>query len=77
MPDSPHLLKAGNGQPREVADIRIEIDGLDAEIVRLLSRRAECAIEVGTIKGRSNKPFLHPSASKASLRRLRRRTRVR
>jgi chorismate mutase/prephenate dehydratase len=60
MPDSPHLLKAGDGQPRNVADIRIEIDGLDAEIVRLLSRRAECAIEVGTIKGRSNKPFFTP-----------------
>ena len=60
MPDSPHLIKHRGGDPRSLPEIRVEIDSLDAQIVQLLSRRAECAIEVGTIKGRDQKPFFTP-----------------
>lgn len=60
MADSPHLLKSSGSAPRELSEIRIEIDELDQQIVRMLSRRAQCAIEVGAIKGRDQKPFFTP-----------------
>lgn len=47
-------------QPRPLDEIRKEIDHLDSELVRLLSRRAELAQEVGYIKGIDHKPFFTP-----------------
>ncbi len=60
MPDSPHLLKFRDGEPRTLPEIRVEIDSLDEQVVTLLNRRAECAIEVGAIKGKVKKPFFTP-----------------
>lgn len=45
---------------RTIEEIRAEIDVIDSDLVRLLSRRAECAIEVGYVKGRDSKPFFNP-----------------
>lgn len=42
------------------AEFRKEIDQIDSELIRLLSRRAECAIEIGKLKGLTGKPFFTP-----------------
>jgi chorismate mutase/prephenate dehydratase len=57
--DSPSLVNRP-AEPRELPEIRAEIDSIDAEMVRLLSRRAECAMEVGELKGRDQRPFFTP-----------------
>lgn len=44
----------------DLANIRLQIDEIDGELVRLLSRRAQLAIEIGSIKGRDGKPFFTP-----------------
>src|SRR5579862_1845311 len=44
----------------DLALIRQRIDGIDAQLVDLLSRRADLAIEIGAIKGRGGKPFFTP-----------------
>ena len=46
--------------PLTLDDIRREINQIDADLVRLLSRRAECAIEIGKVKGLTGKPFFTP-----------------
>jgi len=46
--------------PDKLESIRNEIDTIDREIVTLLSRRADLAIEVGKLKGRDGKPFFTP-----------------
>lgn len=50
---------------RSLDEIRVDIDTVDSELVRLLSRRAELAIEVGKTKGRDNKPFFTPERERA------------
>ena len=40
--------------------IREEIDAVDAELIRLLNRRAELAKAVGRLKDRDGKPFFTP-----------------
>src|SRR5450631_1359055 len=70
MADSPHLLKNRGGEPREVPEIRVEMDALDEQIVKLLSRRAECAIEVGAVKERNQKPFFTPERERDIFERL-------
>ena len=35
---------------KELAGVRAEIDGIDGELLRLLSQRARCAQKVGEIK---------------------------
>lgn len=44
----------------DIDRVRGEIDGIDAELVRLLSRRAELAQEIGRLKGKDGKPFFTP-----------------
>lgn len=39
---------------------REEIDRLDRELVRLLARRTECAIEIGRLKARSGRQVYDP-----------------
>lgn len=36
---------------RRIAQIRVQMDDLDARLVSLLSQRAACAREIGTLKG--------------------------
>lgn len=46
--------------PKSLETIRKEIDQIDEELVGLLSRRAQLAVEVGKLKGRDGKPFFTP-----------------
>lgn len=45
---------------QDLGSIRIQIDEIDSQLVKLLSRRAELAIEIGSIKGKDGKPFFTP-----------------
>lgn len=58
-------------QGRSLDAIRGEIDAIDADLVRLLSRRTELAIEIGHLKGRDGKPFFTPERERAVYERLR------
>lgn len=57
-------------QLRPLDQIRADIDALDAELVRLLSRRAELAQEVGRVKGTDGRPFFTPERERAIYQRL-------
>lgn len=56
--------------PRSLEDIRRDIDSLDADLVRLLSRRVELAQEVGHLKGKDNRPYFTPERERAIFARL-------
>ena len=56
--------------PRSLDLIRVDIDAIDAELVRLLSRRAALAQEVGRVKGRGGKPYFTPERERAIFERL-------
>lgn len=55
---------------RPLDEIRIDIDAIDRQLVDLLSRRTELAIEVGKVKGRDGKPFFTPERERAVYERL-------
>ncbi len=59
-----------SADPRSLDLIRTDIDGIDAELVRLLSRRAELAQEVGRVKGLGGKPYFTPERERAIFERL-------
>jgi chorismate mutase len=44
----------------DIADWRARIDELDRELVRLISRRAECALQIGRLKRNSAMPVYEP-----------------
>jgi chorismate mutase / prephenate dehydratase len=54
----------------DLAKIREEIDRIDAELVQRLSRRAELAIQIGSIKGRDGKPFFTPEREREIFEKL-------
>ncbi|MGA2937253.1 MAG: chorismate mutase [Syntrophobacteraceae bacterium] len=54
----------------ELDKIRQEIDGIDSEVLRLLNRRMELAIEVGRIKAARSLPFFHPEREQIIYQRL-------
>ncbi|RYG33220.1 prephenate dehydratase, partial [bacterium] len=56
--------------PRPLEAIRVDIDNLDAEMVRLLSRRIELTQEVGRVKGRDGRPFFTPERERAIYEKL-------
>jgi chorismate mutase/prephenate dehydratase len=58
------------GPKRSIESVRVEIDGIDRQLVELLSRRAELAQEIGRIKGRDQKPFFTPEREKEIFERL-------
>lgn len=62
----------GMTDPRPLDEIRTEIDAVDADLVRLLSRRTELAIEVGLVKGRDGQPFFTPERERSVYEKLRR-----
>jgi chorismate mutase / prephenate dehydratase len=65
-----HLMPQ-DGQPlRPLSEIRDDIDSVDAELIRLLSRRADLAIEVGKTKGLDGKPFFTPERERAIFERI-------
>jgi chorismate mutase len=45
----------------DIEDWRIEIDSLDIELVKLLNRRSQCAIEIGRIKREMGLPVYSPA----------------
>lgn len=51
-------------------DLRDRIDTIDTEIVNLLARRVECALEIGEIKKAINKPFFDPARERQVFKRL-------
>lgn len=57
---------------KELLPLRDEIDSIDTEVLKLLSRRAECAKEIGRIKQNQAVavPFYRPEREKAVLERL-------
>jgi chorismate mutase / prephenate dehydratase len=50
--------------------LREEIDGIDSEMLRLLNRRMELAIEVGRIKASKSLPLFHPEREQIISQRL-------
>ena len=44
----------------DLADLRIQIDALDQQLLALLNRRAQVAEQVGQLKKREGTPFLRP-----------------
>ncbi|MBW7928847.1 MAG: prephenate dehydratase [Fimbriimonadaceae bacterium] len=50
---------------RSLEQVRQEIDAIDEHLVKLLSRRTECAMEIGAIKGRDGRPFFTPERERA------------
>ena len=49
----------------DIADWRNKIDGLDEQIVSLLSERAKAATEIGAIKQRTNASIYEPDREQA------------
>ena len=49
---------------------RQEIDEIDTELLRMLNRRAACAMEIGKIKKRNNQPIHVPEREEEVLKRL-------
>ncbi len=55
---------------RSLDVIRMEIDKIDTNLVKLLSNRVELAQEVGKVKGRDGRPFYTPEREKAIFEKL-------
>jgi chorismate mutase len=59
-------VSAGEG----IAKIRRRIDEIDSEIVRLLSERARCALEIGRIKRELGVPVYDPERERQIVERV-------
>ena len=46
--------------PATLAELRVQIDAIDGELLALLNRRAKVAEQVGEIKRREGSPFFRP-----------------
>lgn len=55
----------------ELAEWRAQIDALDSELLNLIERRAQCALQVGEIKKKHGWPFHDPSREKLIYQKLR------
>ncbi len=55
---------------RSLADIRIDIDRIDMELIQLLNKRILLAQEVGEIKGVESKPYFTPERERQIYERL-------
>lgn len=55
---------------RDLEAVRQEIDAVDAQLVELLSRRAELAQAIGAIKGKDQRPFFTPERERQIYQRL-------
>jgi chorismate mutase / prephenate dehydratase len=58
---------------KRMEQCRAEIDSIDAELLRLLERRAEVASEIGALKRRAGLPICDPGREREVLRRVRQR----
>lgn len=59
-----------NDDLRNLESIRRDIDQIDQDLVRLLSARADLAIEVGKVKGKDQRPFWTPEREREIYARL-------
>lgn len=55
---------------KSIQDLRERIDAIDAEILRLLSERAGCAVEIGHFKAEAGLPVYDPQREAGLLTRL-------
>lgn len=71
-PEGPRAIIPGmaDAEARPLDRIRGEIDHVDSELVRLLSRRVELAQEVGRVKGKDGSPFFTPERERQIHERL-------
>ena len=53
-----------------IDEYREEIDRIDGEMLRMLNKRASCAISIGKIKKRNNLPIHVPEREEQVLERL-------
>jgi chorismate mutase len=53
-----------------IQDWRKRIDEIDAELVRLLNERSQCAVEVGKLKRSAQLPLYQPDRERAILDRV-------
>ena len=44
----------------DIAEWRLKIDEIDRQLVRLISERAHCAVEIGKLKQNSSLPVYEP-----------------
>ncbi len=58
------------GKEEKIGSLRQRIDSLDGEILSLLNKRAEIALELGKIKSEINMDYYNPQREEAILRRL-------
>jgi len=58
------------GADMDLSDLRKEIDRIDSEILDLLNKRAEMALEVGKHKEKTNKSFFAPERERQVLKGL-------
>jgi chorismate mutase/prephenate dehydratase len=56
--------------PDNLPEVRARIDAIDTEILNLLARRVECALEIGEIKKALNKAFFDPARERLIFERL-------
>ncbi len=52
----------------DISDWRNRIDELDLELMRMLNKRARCAIEIGKIKRKRNMPIYDPKREEQIIR---------
>ena len=45
----------------DIADLRVKIDAIDFELLRLLNERAKVAKEIGAVKSREGLPIYSPT----------------
>ncbi len=60
-----------NDSNGELSGWRAQIDALDTQLLEIIERRAQCALQVGEIKKRHGWPFHDPSREKLIYQRLR------
>lgn len=70
MSEKSHPLRREIENPRPLPEIRVEIDSIDADLVRLLNRRTECAMEVGIAKMADGRAFFTPERERQIFDRL-------
>ena len=60
-----------NQEGQSLEKLRLRIDELDSELLKLLNERAKCVINIGKIKQKEKKDVLVPLREKELLDRLR------
>jgi chorismate mutase/prephenate dehydratase len=66
----PPVYLKRNELEENLAKIRVEIDQIDSELLRLLNRRMELSTEVGRIKASKGLPLFHPEREESICHRL-------